>query len=156
MVIAEHAGLSIPSLPWPQPRRTARTRGSPTPVPHRHPRFARPDPCAGCPASYRYRRSVSRAFLQADLLAANARCTRLAAQVRRLEARLSEALGERVWRESGIGGPDDAEQLKARITTLEQQVADVEIKLQKRDDDLVAARAANRELMAQLNGTHQY
>ncbi|MCX5318126.1 DUF6262 family protein [Streptomyces sp. NBC_00154] len=94
---------------------------------------------------------VSRASLQADLMAADARTARLAAQVRRLEARLSEVLGEQVWRESGIGGPDDTEQLQARITTLEQQVVDLELKLQDRDDDLAAARAANRELMAQLN-----
>lgn len=60
-----------------------------------------------------------------------------------------EVLDEQVWRESGIGGPDDTEQLQARITTLEQQVVDLE--LQDRDDDLVAARAANRELMARLN-----
>ncbi|WAP58859.1 DUF6262 family protein [Streptomyces sp. S465] len=60
--------------------------------------------------------AVSRASLQADLLAADARTARLAAQVRRLEARLSEVLGEQVWRESGIGGPEDTEQLKARIT----------------------------------------
>ncbi|MGW4784976.1 hypothetical protein [Streptomyces sp. NPDC004230] len=98
--------------------------------------------------------AVSRASLQADLLAADARTARLAAQVRRLEARLSEVLGEQVWRESGIGGPDDTEQLKARITTLEQQVVDLELKLQDRDDDLAAARAANRELMAQLNRGH--
>lgn len=64
---------------------------------------------------------------------------------------LSEVLGEQVWRESGIGGPDDAEQLQARITTLEQQIVDLELTLQDRDDDLAAARAANRELMAQLN-----
>ncbi|MGW0368003.1 hypothetical protein ACWDZW_03565 [Streptomyces coeruleorubidus] len=76
---------------------------------------------------------------------------RLAAHVRRLEARLSEVLGEQVWRESVIGGPDDTEQFKARITTLEQQVIDLELKLQERDDDLAAARAANRELMAQLD-----
>lgn len=95
--------------------------------------------------------AVSRASLQADLAAADTRTARLAAQVRRLEARLSEALGEQVWRESGIGGPDDTEQLKARITTLEQQVVDLELTLQERDEDLAAARAANRELMAQLN-----
>ncbi|MFJ9931460.1 hypothetical protein ACIRU5_36275 [Streptomyces misionensis] len=70
---------------------------------------------------------------------------------RDLEARLSEILGEQVWRESGIGGPDDAGQLQARITTLEQQVVDLELTLQDRDDDLAAARAANHELMAQLN-----
>lgn len=95
--------------------------------------------------------AVSRASLQADLAAADARTARLAGHIRRLEARLSEVLGEQVWRESGIGGPDDAEQLQARITTLEQQVVDLELTLQDRDDDLAAARAANRELMAQLN-----
>ncbi|WP_069769408.1 hypothetical protein [Streptomyces sp. LUP30] len=82
--------------------------------------------------------------------AADARTARLTAQIRRLETRLSEALGEQVWRESGIGGPEDTEQLQARITTLERQVVDLELKLQDRDDDLAAARAANRELMPQL------
>ncbi|ALO98752.1 hypothetical protein SHL15_7760 [Streptomyces hygroscopicus subsp. limoneus] len=95
--------------------------------------------------------AVSRASLKADLAAAHARSARLAAQVRRLEQRLSEVLGDQVWRESGIGGPEDTEQFKARITTLEQQVIDLELKLQERDDDLAAARAANRDLMAQLN-----
>ncbi|MGW7367031.1 hypothetical protein ACWGI8_27260 [Streptomyces sp. NPDC054841] len=60
-------------------------------------------------------------------------------------------LGEQAWRESGVGGPDDTEQRKARITTLEQQIVDLELKLQEQDDDLAAARSANRELMAQLN-----
>ncbi|MCX4538204.1 hypothetical protein [Streptomyces sp. NBC_01669] len=95
--------------------------------------------------------AVSRASLQTDLVAAEARTARLAAHIRRLEGRLSQALGEQVWRESGIGGPDNTEQLQARITTLEQQAIDLELKLQDRDDDLAAARAANRELMAQLN-----
>ncbi|MFF8731753.1 hypothetical protein ACF073_35520 [Streptomyces sp. NPDC015171] len=95
--------------------------------------------------------AVSRASLQADLLAADARTARLAAHARRLEARLSEVLGEHVWRESGIGGTEDNEQLKARITTLEQQVVDLELKLQDQGDELAAARGANRELMAQLN-----
>ncbi|MFE6020779.1 hypothetical protein ACFQ6O_29905 [Streptomyces sp. NPDC056441] len=99
--------------------------------------------------------AVSRASLQADLAAADALTARLATQVRRLEARLSEVLGDQVWRESGIGGPDDIEQLKARIITLEQQAIDLELKIQDRDDDLAAARAANRELMAQLNRAHE-
>ncbi|MGO4456536.1 hypothetical protein AB4039_04275 [Streptomyces sp. M-16] len=79
------------------------------------------------------------------------RTARLATQVRHLEQRLSQALGEQVWREVGIGGPDDSEQLKARIATLEQQAIDLELQPQVRDDDLAATRAANRELMAQLN-----
>lgn len=95
--------------------------------------------------------AVSRASLKADLAAADARTARLASQVRRLEQRLSEVLGDQVWHESGIGGPEDTEQLQARITTLEQQLIDLELKLQERDDDLAAARAANRELMTQLN-----
>lgn len=94
---------------------------------------------------------VSRASLQADLLAADARSARLTAQVRSLEARLGEVLGEQVWREIGIGGPDDTEELKAKITTLEQQVVDLELKLQDQGDELNAARTTNRELMAQLN-----
>ncbi|MFE2868812.1 hypothetical protein [Embleya sp. NPDC059259] len=95
--------------------------------------------------------AVSRASLKADLLAADARTARLAARVRALEARLGEVLGEQVWQEVGIGGPDDAEQVKARITGLEQQVVDLELNLQNQGDDLSAARTANRELMAQLN-----
>ncbi|MFC9625034.1 hypothetical protein ACFTXM_35445 [Streptomyces sp. NPDC056930] len=79
--------------------------------------------------------------------AADARTARLATQVRRLEQCPSEALGEQVWREVGIRGLDDTEQLKARITTLEQQAIDLELKLQERDDDLAAAHAANRELV---------
>ncbi|WP_406349263.1 hypothetical protein OHA44_36965 [Streptomyces sp. NBC_00144] len=70
--------------------------------------------------------TVSRASFQADLAAADART-----------ARLSEALGKQVWRELGIGGPDDTE----------QQVVDLDLKLQDRNNDL----AANRELIAQLN-----
>ncbi|MGW6862888.1 hypothetical protein ACWGHM_30270 [Streptomyces sp. NPDC054904] len=83
--------------------------------------------------------------------AADARTARLAAQARRREMRLSEVLGEQVWRESGIGDPEDTEQLKAPITTFEQQVLDLELKLQEQGDDLFAARTANRELMPQLN-----
>jgi hypothetical protein len=60
-------------------------------------------------------------------------------------------LGEQVWNEPALGGPDDTEQLKARITTLEQQVIDLELQFQDQGDDLTAARAANPELMAQLN-----
>ncbi|WP_159106635.1 hypothetical protein [Streptomyces rishiriensis] len=95
--------------------------------------------------------AVSLASLQADLPSADARTARFAARVRRLEARLSEVLGEQVWREAGIGGPDDTEQLQARITTLEQLVVNLELKLQDQADHPAAARAANRELMSQLN-----
>lgn len=95
--------------------------------------------------------AVSRASLQADLANAQQRAVRLAARVHQLEQRLSEALGEQAWHESGLGVPDDIDQLKQQIGTLEQHTIDLRLQLEERDDDLAAARAANRELMAQLN-----
>ena len=97
--------------------------------------------------------AVTRASLQADLLAAHERSLRLNARIQQLEKRLSETLGEQVWRESGLGAHADIDQLNTRITTLEQQAADLRLQLEERDDELAAARAANRELMAQLNTT---
>jgi hypothetical protein len=97
--------------------------------------------------------TVSRASLQADLTNAHQRAVRLAARVHQLEKRLSEALGEHTWHESGLGVPDDIDRLKQQIGTLEQHTVDLHLQLQERNDDLAAARAANRELMAQLNTT---
>ena len=94
---------------------------------------------------------VTRASLQADLLAAHERALRLTARTRQLERRLSEALGEQAWRESGLGAPADIDALNQKITHLEQQAADLRLQLDERDQDLAAARAANRELMTQLN-----
>jgi hypothetical protein len=105
-----------------------------------------PSSAAGGPA-------VSRASLHADLLAANERASRLASHIRRLETRLSEALGEDVWRSTGLGAPQDLDELNQRITMLEQQKLDLHLKLDERDQDLTAARAANRELMTRLNTT---
>jgi chromosome segregation ATPase len=98
-------------------------------------------------------RAVTRASLQADLLAAHERAVRLSTRVRHLEKRLSETLGDQAWRESGLGAPADIDALNQTITRLEQQVADLRLQLEERDDDLAAARATNRELMTQLNHT---
>jgi hypothetical protein len=95
--------------------------------------------------------AVTRASLQADLLAAHERAVRLHSRVQQLEKRLSQALGEQAWRESGLGVPADIDALNQKITHLEQQAVDLRIQLDERNEDLVAARAANRELMAQLN-----
>lgn len=97
--------------------------------------------------------AVTRASLQADLLAAHERAVRLSGRVRQLEKRLSEALGEQAWRQSGLGAPADTGALSQKITHLEQQALDLRLQAAERDDDLAAARAANRELMAQLNAT---
>lgn len=95
--------------------------------------------------------AASRASLAADLANAQERNSRLHSRVRHLESRLSEFLGEQAWRESGLGAPDDVEQLKLRIVHLEQQVVDLTTTLRERDDELTAARTTNRQLMAQLN-----
>ncbi|MGW4336377.1 tyrosine-type recombinase/integrase, partial [Rhodococcus koreensis] len=97
--------------------------------------------------------AVTRASLQADLLAAQQRCTRMAARTQQLETRLSDQLGEQVWRASGLGAPTDIDELHTRIVTLEQQVIDLRLQLEERDQDLAAARAANRELMTKLNAS---
>lgn len=98
--------------------------------------------------------AVTRASLQADLLTAHERATRLNTRVQHLEKRLSDALGEQVWRQSGLGTPADIDALNDRITHLEQQAIDLRLQLAERDEDLAAARATNRELMARINVSH--
>ncbi|MFF2520139.1 DUF6262 family protein [Streptomyces sp. NPDC058086] len=98
--------------------------------------------------------AVSRASLQADLANALDRGNRLATRMRHLEAKLSELLGEQTWRESGLGAPDDIGQFKDRITTLEQQVRELSGQLDEREQELQAARSANRQLISRLNTGH--
>ncbi|MFF9786311.1 hypothetical protein [Streptomyces nigrescens] len=57
--------------------------------------------------------------------------------------------GREIWRKYGIGGPDDTERLKDRITTLDRSRA-LDLKLQDRDQDL-ADGAASCELIAQFH-----
>jgi hypothetical protein len=99
--------------------------------------------------------AVTRASLQADLLAAHERAARLNTRIQHLEKRLSEALGEQTWRESGLGTPTDIDALHQRINQLEQHNLDLQQQLDERDDDLAAARATNRELMARLNASNR-
>jgi transposase-like protein len=94
--------------------------------------------------------AASRASLIADLAGAHDRINRLVRENTQLGDRLSEALGEQAWRESGLGGPDDIDELHRRNTELEQQVVELRRQLSEKDDDLNAARATNRELMASL------
>ena len=76
---------------------------------------------------------------------------RLARQITLLEKRLSEALGQQVFRASGLGAVDETGDLRRHITELEQRVADLSEQLDDREDELNAARAANREFRAELN-----
>ncbi|WP_258557634.1 hypothetical protein [Rhodococcus sp. AG1013] len=52
---------------------------------------------------------------------------------------------------SGLGAPTDIDQLQHRITMLEQHVVELTGLLEERDQELDAARAANRELFANMN-----
>ena len=108
-----------------------------------------PKPCH--PTNPRSAPRATLASLQVDLLAAEQRCTRMAARTQQLETRLSELLGEHAWRATGLGVPPDIDQLQQRIVTLEQQIVELRLQLEERDEDLAAARAANHELMARLN-----
>ncbi|MFF2148623.1 DUF6262 family protein [Kitasatospora sp. NPDC058190] len=95
--------------------------------------------------------AVSRASLQADLANEQARNTRLTARIQQLEKRLSQALGERAWRESGLGAPADMDELQRQITRLEQHNVELTAALEEARADLDAARAANRDLTRALN-----
>jgi len=103
-----------------------------------------PPRAAGGPA-------VTWASLHAGLLAARQRAVRLQARIQQLENRLSEVLGDRAGRESGLGAPAGTGTGSQAIIHLEQQVTGQRLQLEERDEDRAAARAANRELMAQLN-----
>jgi regulator of replication initiation timing len=94
---------------------------------------------------------VSRQSLLADLANSRAENERLRRQVNKLAKRLSEVLGEEVFRASGLGGPDDTEALRRRVAELEQTTVDLRQQLEERAEELEAARATNRELMAEVN-----
>jgi hypothetical protein len=77
----------------------------------------------------------------------------MAARTQQLETRLFELLGEQAWRATGLGAPTDIDQLQHDIVSLEQQAVELRLQLEERDQDLAAARAANRELMTRLNAS---
>jgi hypothetical protein len=95
--------------------------------------------------------SASRASLQADLANSQDRCKRLADHVALLEKRLSVAIGEEVWSRSGLGSSIDVEDLHRQILTLEENNADLRLKVEDLEEELTAARSTNRELITQLN-----
>jgi hypothetical protein len=95
--------------------------------------------------------AVSRQSLLADLANLRGHNERLRRQVNKLARRLSDALGEEVFRASGLGGPDDTEQLRRRVSELEQTMMDLRQQLEERTEELDAARTTNRDLMAEVN-----
>jgi len=106
---------------------------------------------AAAPADSPASTAASKQSLLADLANLREQNQRLRKQNTDLTARLSEVLGEEVFRASGIGRTDEAEALRARVGQLEQELLDLRQELEERTDDLAAARAANRDLMALAN-----
>jgi hypothetical protein len=95
--------------------------------------------------------AVSRRSLLADNANLRERNHRLEHHARGLEQRLSELLGTQISQRTGLGAPDDAAALREQADNLRQQVLDLRKTLGERDEELAAAREANRRLMAELN-----
>ena len=146
---AEGAEISVSAI--------ARAAGVDRSFLYRHRDLLAQDPRAGrrTPATSAARRPGGHPSLAAGRPARRPRTRRPAPQPSPAPGtRLSEALGEHAWRESGLGAPADIDALHQQITHLEQQVIDLGLQLAERDEDLAAARATNREFMARLNAPH--
>lgn len=90
-------------------------------------------------------------------LAENANLTetnrRFAQRIRELEDRLSELLGQQAFERSGLGAPTGIAALQADLEDHKQLVLDLTSHIQELEEELAAAREANRGLMAELNRT---
>ena len=121
---------------------------------HRHPDLraaviaAAEDPATSSPSRAG---AVSRRSLLADNANLRERNHRLEHLARGLEQRLSELLGTQISQRTGLGAPDDAAALREQADSLRQQILDLRKTLDERDEELAAAREANRRLMAELN-----
>jgi uncharacterized coiled-coil DUF342 family protein len=105
---------------------------------------AEPDPL---PSSTR----TSHRSLLADIANLRAQNERLRHQKAKLAERLSEVFGDQVFHDAGMTRTDELDGLRKRVAELEQQLLDCQQDLQDRDDELAAARAANRDLMTAIN-----
>jgi hypothetical protein len=92
---------------------------------------------------------TSHRSLLADLANLRAHNERLRHQNTKLSERLSEVFGEQVFHDAGITRRN--RHSRERVAELDQQLLDRRQDLQDRDDELAAARAANRDLMTRLN-----
>jgi len=79
------------------------------------------------------------------------RSRRLEQHARSLEDRLSELLGTQVSQRTGLGPPPDVAALKDQVQALQQETLDLRRHAEERDEELAAAREANRRLMTELN-----
>jgi hypothetical protein len=121
---------------------------------HRHPDLraaviaAAEDPTANGPAGAAV---VSRRSLLADNANLRERSRRLEQHARSLEQRLSELLGTQVSQRTGLGPSPDIAALNEQVQALRQENLDLRRRAEEREEELAAAREANRRLMTELN-----
>ena len=97
--------------------------------------------------------STTRQSLEADNLNLRATVRRQTQHIADLEARLSELLGEQAYSRTGLGAPRNHAALEERNHELQNEIQELQAKLQDLAEELGAAREANRQLMGQLNKT---
>ena len=95
--------------------------------------------------------TTTRQSLEADNLNLRATVRRQTQHIADLEARLSELLGEQAYSRTGLGAPRNHAALEEQNNTLQNEIQELKAKLQDREEELGAAREANRQLIAQLN-----
>ena len=121
---------------------------------HRHPDLraaviaAAEDPATNGPAAAS---TVSRRSLLADNANLRDRARRLEQRARSLEDRLSELLGTQVSQRAGLGPPPDIAALDDQVQALQQENLGLRRRAEEREEELAAAREANRRLMTELN-----
>ena len=97
--------------------------------------------------------TTTRQSLEADNLNLRATVRRQTQHIADLEARLSELLGEQAYSRTGLGAPRNHAALEEQNHTLQNEIQELQAKLQDQEEELGAAREANRQLMGQLNKT---
>lgn len=97
--------------------------------------------------------TTTRQSLEADSLNLRAIVHRQTQHIADLEARLSELLGEQAYSRTGLGAPHDHAALEEQNQLLQNEIQELHAKLQDQEEELGAAREANRQLMGHLNRT---
>ena len=95
--------------------------------------------------------TTTRQSLDADNLNLRATVRRQTQHIANLEARLSELLGEQAYSRTGMGAPRNHAVLEEQNHTLQNEIQELQAKLQEQEEELGAARETNRRLMGELN-----
>lgn len=95
--------------------------------------------------------ATTRQSLEADNLNLRSTVRRQTQHIADLEARLSELLGEQAYSRTGLGAPRNHAALEEQNHTLQNEIQELQAKLQDQEEELGAAREVNRQLIGQLN-----